>query len=108
MTLSMKPCSKCKVEKPLSEFQKDRGSASGFKSACKACANASTRAYKTTNFEELSVKKKAFRAANPDAGKATQKEWYERNKETEKAKALERYYARKPVSSEESTEAKSS
>ena len=33
----MKVCSKCKVEKELSEFHKQRNSKDGYKSLCKSC-----------------------------------------------------------------------
>ena len=39
----MKVCSKCKIEKELSEFGKRSGSKDGHKGACKECVNIKSR-----------------------------------------------------------------
>lgn len=34
-----KVCTKCGIEKPLSEFYRQKGTASGFRAACKVCCS---------------------------------------------------------------------
>jgi len=48
-----KRCSRCGREKPLEEFARDASKASGFKSWCKACDKAKSRAYYERNRERV-------------------------------------------------------
>ncbi|OJW77978.1 HNH endonuclease signature motif containing protein [Thiobacillus sp. 65-1402] len=66
----MKHCTKCGVEKPLSEFSMHRSSRDGKQSRCKACANAY-----------------AAYAADPERKKAKSAAWYRANKEKADATA---------------------
>ena len=68
----MKKCTKCKIEKPRSEFHARRNSSAGLKSNCKACGLESF---------------KKWQASNPGATKPTAKAWRERNPDY----ALDRY-----------------
>lgn len=49
----MKTCSKCKVEKPESEFYKNRRHKDGLAYYCKGCSDASTEQYRLDNPEKL-------------------------------------------------------
>ena len=40
----MKKCTKCGIEKPLSEFYKQKSGKNGFRADCKKCANSYTNA----------------------------------------------------------------
>jgi hypothetical protein len=44
----MKPCSRCKQEKPFSEYYKHSGTPSGLQSDCKACHREVVRKYSKT------------------------------------------------------------
>lgn len=50
-------CSKCKVEKPVSEFYKDKGSKNGFNCQCKKCRDL----YKKNNVEYKAVEYKRIK-----------------------------------------------
>jgi len=50
----MKVCAKCKTEKPLEDFHKNRRSKNGLYSYCKPCSNAKVKKY----FSNLSSEKK--------------------------------------------------
>ena len=62
----MKKCTKCGVEKPLSEFNKNKSKKDGFGTECKPCAK--------QNLKKWLIK-------NPEKQKAIKKKWYENNKE---------------------------
>lgn len=117
----MKTCSKCKIEKPFTEFNKDALKKDGLESSCKACkaahyaANsekikdksakrraasreafkAKDAAYYAANRETFAAKSAAYRAANREALKAYKAEYRASNSEALKTKALE-YYAANP------------
>jgi hypothetical protein len=69
----MKKCSRCSTEKPTSEYHKDRGNKDGLYSYCKPCAIAKTKAWK---------------AADPERDKATQKRSREKRPRVYKNKQL--------------------
>lgn len=81
----MKKCTKCGVEKPLSEFNKRKNRPIGFSSACKPCINSSQDPEK----RKLSWKK--WREANPEKRKASKAAWDKANPEKRK---LNSYKAR--------------
>jgi hypothetical protein len=41
-------CTKCKIEKPISDFTKDKGTRTGYKSVCKECRRKTTPSEPTT------------------------------------------------------------
>lgn len=57
-----KVCSKCQVEKPVSEFSKDKHQGSKFKSQCKGCV----KKYREAHGEHIKEQAKAYRLANRD------------------------------------------
>jgi len=77
----MKVCKKCKVEKELTEFFKDKSKKDGFRSNCKSCV----KVYKEANKDKLNAYardyNKAYREANKEEVKAKQKVYYEANKD---------------------------
>ncbi len=76
-SMTMKTCSKCKEELPLSDFYKMSLSKDGFQSRCKACSQAHVREYRKS-----------------EAGKAAYNAAQRRYRQTEKGKAfLYRYKA---------------
>lgn len=62
----LKVCSKCKLEKRITEFTKSKHRRDGLNIKCKDC----------TRFEN-----KQFRLNNPEISKLSSKKWYENNKE---------------------------
>lgn len=71
----MKICSKCKIEKPKTEFSKHSKAKEILRPSCKACQCAYSRAYREENPEKVAEYSRAYRAANP--GKAS--EWRKAN-----------------------------
>lgn len=69
----MKQCSKCKIEKPLSEFWPDRSKRNGYSARCKDCGREYAREY---------------RASRPDYEKTR----YQKNKASERERHLKRKY----------------
>lgn len=50
----MKICTKCNVEKELSEFYKDKSKKDGLSSSCKECKTAQNKAYMKAHQKEKS------------------------------------------------------
>ena len=84
--METKTCSKCKREKPLTQFSKDKSKKDGHKYVCKLCAKVRDKAYREANREKLKARKKAYRESNPEKIKALSKAWYEANREKIKAR----------------------
>lgn len=64
----MKPCSKCKSEKPFSDFFRSKYSLSGYQSWCKECF----KSIKTIDKEKSKIYGATFRAKNPEKVKEIQ------------------------------------
>ncbi len=79
---SLKTCSRCKAEKPLSEFWKD-----GRANYCKPCEKEYKRAYYLANRDKVIERTKQWRADNPEAYAAANKAYYAANAEQSKAHA---------------------
>lgn len=78
----LKQCTKCKQEKQLSEFYKDKSKKSGYSSYCKACQKVYDDSRK--NDEERNKRKREQR-----------KQYYKNNKEKEDKRNSEYYYKHK-------------
>lgn len=61
----MKKCTKCKIEKELSEFNKDKKSKDGFSWTCRKCSNISKTIYRKKNKEKLRLKQIEYMKNNP-------------------------------------------
>jgi len=66
----MKRCTKCKVEKPLTKFNKDKRTKDGLRTDCKSCQ----KDYNKDWYEVNKEKKKAYDEANRDRRNAYQRE----------------------------------
>ena len=51
--MSYKHCSRCKEEKELIKFSKDKYHSSGYKSACKKCASLDFTTWRQANLEQI-------------------------------------------------------
>lgn len=70
-----KVCTKCKVEKEISSYSKDKGQKSGFRPACKECSYNVAKIYRTNESvkEKLRIAKKKYRLKNPERNREAQK-----------------------------------
>ena len=72
----MKTCTKCKVEKELTEFNKDKTRHDGFQYTCKKCV----KDYRLKNKKTINQYSKHYRLINSDKIKKSSKEYYDENK----------------------------
>ena len=94
--METKVCSKCKVEKNVCEFYRDKQKNDGLTSNCKICKNKSVQFYKQENpekvklskqkeykknFEKYRKNKQKWNMVNPDYMVDYQKKYYNKNKE---------------------------
>lgn len=77
----MKVCTKCKVEKPKSEFSVQSSSSTGVRSACKECIKISSKKYYLDNKEKILYKYKIYKEENKDKFKEVSRKRYLKNKE---------------------------
>lgn len=56
----MKRCTKCKEEKPLTEFSKSNQNKSGLRSWCKKCVSIDGKRYEAENKEKISKRKSEY------------------------------------------------
>jgi hypothetical protein len=76
----MKKCNKCKIEKELFDFSKNKNSKDGFVSECKECKkNYDIERYKN-NRENLLNQTKLYQEKNKTKILEYQKQWYTQNK----------------------------
>ena len=75
----MKRCTRCEIEKPSTDFNRDRNMKDGLTYKCKACATAATKEWANKNKEHLREYNKAQYALNPEKKKAAAKRYRELN-----------------------------
>ena len=81
----MKTCSKCKIEKEVSEFNKNKTKKDGLQFECESCRKKLNKEHYQANKERLKERRKERYQANK--GSEYMKEWREANKER-----LKEYY----------------
>ncbi len=72
-----KTCSKCKEEKPVSEFYRYKTSKDGLKGQCKGCM----KSYYTINSDKISIRMKEYRDTNKELLSKQKREYYKNNKD---------------------------
>jgi hypothetical protein len=77
----MKTCIKCRVVKPLTEFNKDKNRKDGHRETCKACFNKARKEKYHANPEEWREKIYKYRQEHPDRVKKSKAEYYQRHKD---------------------------
>lgn len=87
----MKTCTKCKIEKPKSEFNKDSKRADGLQYHCKAC----NAAYRLANKERIRAYLAEYREVNKEAVRAGKAEYRLRNRERINKKSAAYWMANK-------------
>lgn len=84
-------CTRCKVEKPFEDFNKDKSRSSGYSYTCRICASKSGRAYYVNNTEKvLQNSKNVYQAGKERILQRTQ-DYAEDNPEKRKAKSMIRH-----------------
>lgn len=76
-----KICTKCEVEKDLSEFGKCKKSKDGHMARCKICRREDCKIYHELNREKKALRSKKYRLENKDKLSKKGKEYYKNNKE---------------------------
>lgn len=79
--METKTCSKCGIEKPLSEFYKNNQKKDGLHPSCKFCVNNSVKIYKEKNPEKIKESKKKHYLKNKEKYSNLNKKWKEKNPE---------------------------
>lgn len=87
----MKTCGKCSKEKESTEFHTDNRSKDGLMSTCKSCR----KKHYQENRDEILAYKKQYAKDHIYSIMNTRQNYYQKNKETIKAKSLKYYYANK-------------
>jgi hypothetical protein len=87
----MKTCNKCKTEKSLDCFVKDRTKKDGLSSKCKVCEKQRKQEYREKNITKLKEKEAEYRKNNREILRKRSSEYYVNNKETLK-KTNSEYY----------------
>ncbi|MCY1439747.1 hypothetical protein D9M71_559970 [compost metagenome] len=77
----MKFCSKCKSEKPNSEFNKNKSSKDGLQTYCRPCGILVCRKYYEDNADKERERKKIYRENNPEKVKEFTNNWRSANKD---------------------------
>jgi len=89
----MKTCTKCKIEKPYSEYNKDKTKPDGFHPHCKSCISIAKKEYAKRNKEKLRQYHKEYRKENKlqlskyhkqyleNGGREVRKKYREENKD---------------------------
>lgn len=101
-SIPQKRCSKCGVEKPLSEFYLNRRAKDGHQYKCKVCHKKVANDYVRRNSKAQTEKTNAWRRRNrdrylarrrvnrdKDRANASYRAWYERNRDRENKRARE-------------------
>jgi hypothetical protein len=87
--MTNKVCTKCGVEKHLTEFSKDNSNKDGLMIYCKCCRKAMKAVYYVNNREKLRADHKEYYKANRQSVLNQRKNYYINNKENESAKNAE-------------------
>jgi hypothetical protein len=96
----MKKCYKCKEEKQLQEFAKDKSKKDGLNSSCKVCSRLMVKDYHKENKEKIKSSRKIYNENNRDKNKEYWESYYALNKETLLEKSKEWYQENKEEYSE--------
>lgn len=82
----IKCCTRCGVEKPLSEFASMAASKEGRAWNCRACASEKYAAWRAANKEKLKINKAAYHALNREKISARHAEWRAANEDSIKSR----------------------
>ena len=77
----MKQCSKCKEEKPLHLFNKDKSRYDGLDNKCRDCRKKVRKKYYENNTEKVKSSVKEYKVNNPEKRKETRAKYKFNNKD---------------------------
>jgi len=77
--MDCKTCTKCKTEKPLTEFRKRKASKDGLAYKCKSCAVAVDKKFYENNTEQVKASNKNWSQNNKDAHNKIKAKWADKN-----------------------------
>lgn len=77
--MELKRCSKCGIEKELSEFNNRKSSSDGLNNQCRECCNIDKRKYRKNNPDKVRESKRRYRKNNPDKVKESKRRYRENN-----------------------------
>ncbi len=83
----MKTCSKCKEEKTLQSFSKNKRVSDGYSQQCKSCI----KEYRNRNRDSILEKQREYHNRNRDSILEKQREYYDNNKDIIRDKQIEYY-----------------
>lgn len=96
-TIFIKRCSKCKEEKNIDFFNKNKGTKDGYNYYCKKCCGIYSKKHHIKNCERINKRNKQYRINNPEKVSEANKQWRinnpEKFKEMNKRCCLKRDYA---------------
>lgn len=69
LSLGLKTCPKCAIEKPLSEYYRSKSTVGGYQVYCKMCCAVRHEEWRKKNMEKCRVDQKRHRDANPERHK---------------------------------------
>ncbi|HUS49078.1 MAG TPA: hypothetical protein VMZ91_02880 [Candidatus Paceibacterota bacterium] len=92
--IKIKICTKCKIEKEIDDFHKDKNHKDGHSYICKQCKRGYWKKYSKENKEKLNKQCKKYREKNKDKRNKQSKKWREKNKDyiEKKRKENKEYY----------------
>lgn len=79
--MGTKVCYTCKLEKPLSEFHKNKANKDGLQKQCKVCHIDTKKAYRENNKERVKATQKAYLENNKERYAALKKAWRQENRD---------------------------
>lgn len=82
---TMKTCSKCSMDKPLTEFSRHIRRRDGLQTHCKECQKAVDSAWRSANRDRKKATDLAWRAANLEKARAKTSKWVAANPEKKRA-----------------------
>lgn len=91
--METKICSKCKIEKNIDDFGKDKTRKNGFSYLCKICLIEKSKKYKNENKEKVLISYSEYRSNNKEKLKISRIKYREENKE--KISKYRTYYSDK-------------
>lgn len=86
----LKRCTRCGVEKPVAEFQKQSSSKDGLRSWCKACDAARQATYREANREQVNARSAAYYHVHREYEAARNAAYRKSHPEKERAKKHQR------------------
>lgn len=84
----MKKCSRCRVEKPLSEFNKKAAAKDGHRAQCRQCQKSEGGSYYADNKAEVIARTSKYKRDNKVKVEVSAKKWRDKNPERNRARFL--------------------